>query len=115
MFEDRNSIFFSGFVLGAIFSYSGMMGFFGGCLTGIFVITNYGKIIKPENRIENKIENRIEWTELENGNENNKSKTEECNSIQSNSILSNSNQLNYTSSLDNIKNIFTNYIKSGKN
>jgi hypothetical protein len=106
MFEDRNSIFFSGFVLGAIFSYSGMMGFFGGCLTGIFVITNYGKIIKPENRSDNK----IDWIEIENGNEIKKTDSNLNDAVRQETIRSDSNLL----PLDNIKNIFTNYIKSGK-
>lgn len=57
MLRDRNSIFFTGFVLGAIFSYSGMMGFLGGCVTGAIVIRNFGK------QINNQININQDWVE----------------------------------------------------
>lgn len=96
MLEDRNSIFFAGFVLGAIFSYSGVMGFFGGCLTGIIVVKNYDKIVRPENRTENsKQETKSDWIDIEN---------EQV--VQTTQTIS---------PLENIKTIFSNYIKSGKN
>jgi hypothetical protein len=97
MFEDRNTIFFSGFVLGAIFSYSGMMGFFGGCLTGAIVLSQYKlrfkNNIEPKNNIEtkNNVEtknNTIDWVEIEKG--------------------------ETISPLENIKTIFGNYIKGDK-
>ena len=83
MFNDRNSIFFTGFILGAIFSYSGMMGFLGGCITGALVVSNFGKNImmndimksdimksdpnKSEVDKSDSIKSDLEWTELEDG------------------------------------------------
>ncbi len=63
MLRDRNSIFFTGFVLGAIFSYSGMMGFLGGCITGAIVLKNFGKNFELNKQTQ-------EWIEVENKIEN---------------------------------------------
>lgn len=38
---DVNTIFCAGFVLGAVFAYSGIMGFVSGCLTGFIIAKNY--------------------------------------------------------------------------
>lgn len=60
MLRDRNSIFFTGFILGAIFSYSGMMGFLGGCVTGAIVMKNFGKHIKQETRVDSQSETQAD-------------------------------------------------------
>ena len=36
-----DKIFISGFILGAIFSYTGLLGFLAGVATGIIVMNNY--------------------------------------------------------------------------
>jgi hypothetical protein len=36
-----NTIFIVGFVLGAIFAYTGIMGFISGCITGIIISKNH--------------------------------------------------------------------------
>jgi hypothetical protein len=70
MLRDRNSIFFTGFILGAIFSYSGMLGFFGGCVTGAIVIKNFGKHIdksKQETQVDTQTDSQADsdWIDYE--------------------------------------------------
>jgi hypothetical protein len=38
---DINTIFCLGFILGAVFAYSGIMGFAAGCITGFYRGKNY--------------------------------------------------------------------------
>jgi hypothetical protein len=40
---DNNNIFYLGFILGALFAYSGIMGFVSGCITGIIIAKNYAE------------------------------------------------------------------------